>query len=314
MSSSTISTAEIQDIVERLKHQHFRDTTRVTYYSIWKQFFIRLDDRPKRWEDRIILFLGHLIGECHLQSSTVRTYLSAIRAVLAEDEIQLKENHFLVSSLTKACRLKNDTIITRLPIHKELLHRILKELDKWADEENQPYLKVLYRAIFVSSYYGLLRVGEVAQSPHSITVNNVQIGVNKMKLLFILKSSKTHSEADPPQMVKINSTPINRSTNTTANRYCPYKLVDDYSTTRPHVISDTEQFFVFSDCSPVTPEQVRAQLRLMIERIGLDSSLYNVHSMRIGHCSDLLKYGVSVETIKKIGRWKSNAVFHYFRN
>ena len=55
-------------------------------------------------------------------------------------------------------------------------------------------------------------------------------------------------------------------------------------------------------------------LKFMLQKLKLNADLYNVHSLRIGHCGDLLKMGVSVETIKKIGRWKSNAVFNYLRN
>ena len=44
-----------------------------------------------------------------------------------------------------------------------------------------------------------------------------------------------------------------------------------------------------------------------------DKRLYSVHSLRAGRANDLLKLGLSVETIKKLGRWKSNAVFRYLK-
>ena len=34
----SISTAIIQGIVDRLKHQQHRDSTKANYYSIWRQF------------------------------------------------------------------------------------------------------------------------------------------------------------------------------------------------------------------------------------------------------------------------------------
>ena len=56
------------------------------YYGIWKtfnQFIVRLDFKPTNWEDRITLFAGHLI---HLgrKSNTVKSYISAIKAVLSK--------------------------------------------------------------------------------------------------------------------------------------------------------------------------------------------------------------------------------------
>ena len=98
-----------------------------------------------------------------------------------------------------------------------------------------------------------------------------------------------------------------------ANPYCPYKLLQEYIDIRPHSTSEIEQFFVFADRSPVTPLQARETLKTMITRISFQSRLYNFYSLRIDRCSDLLKYGVSVETIKKIGHWKSNAVFSYLK-
>ena len=64
--------------------------------------------------------------------------------------------------------------------------------------------------------------------------------------------------------------------------------------------------------TPVTPEQFRKVLKSMLTDTGLDSQLYNVHSLRIGRAVDMHeKLHISVESIKKIGRWQSNSVFTY---
>ena len=51
----------------------------------------------------------------------------------------------------------------------------------------------------------------------------------------------------------------------------------------------------------------------MLRNSGFNQGLYNCQSLRIGRASDLLKLALSVETIKKLGRWSSNAVFTYLR-
>ena len=84
--SSLISTAYIEDIVEKLSMEKHRDSTRETYHCIWKQFnkfFIRLDAKPCNWEDRLVLFTAYLV-ENKLKSSSIKSYISAIRSVLAE--------------------------------------------------------------------------------------------------------------------------------------------------------------------------------------------------------------------------------------
>ena len=75
---------EIERIVDYLKLQYHRDSSRANYYQIWKifsKFYLRLDSNPNNWSERITLFVGYLI-DTQKQSATVKSYISAIKAVL----------------------------------------------------------------------------------------------------------------------------------------------------------------------------------------------------------------------------------------
>ena len=74
-----------------------------------------------------------------------------------------------------------------------------------------------------------------------------------------------------------------------------------------------EQFFIFRDKSPVTARNARELLKLIIANLGLDNKNYGMHSLRIGRASDLIKYNYSLEEVKRMGHWKSNAVYKYIR-
>ena len=139
------------------------------------------------------------------------------------------------------------------------------------------------------------------------------MGLNKNKILFILHTSKTHSKSDLPQLIKIASM-LKHSSESSIKKNCPFYIIKKYINVCPANSSEKEQFFVFSDHSPVTPDEVRKTLKQLIVQVGLNPDLYNVHSYRIGRGSDLMKLGLSVETIKKLGRWKSNTVFRYLRS
>ena len=105
-----------------------RSSTRRNYYCVWKSFnnfIISLDRKPRFWEDKLTLFVGFLIHNGK-KSSTVRSYVSAVKAVLLDIDIELNYNQFLIQSLTRACRLINDQVCTRLPIYKAMLHLILQ--------------------------------------------------------------------------------------------------------------------------------------------------------------------------------------------
>ena len=208
--------------------------------------------------------------------------------------------------------MKNDKVIARFPIHKDLLHMILCDIKSYYGKKGQPYLAKLYMAMFSIAYFGLLRAGEVAEGPHSIVTGNVYVGTNKNKILLILNTSKTHGKGNHPQRIRINSLPLQLKYNTgTDKTLCPFKLLNEYSAIRPRARVKTDQFFVYRDHSRVTQDNLRKVLKSSLNRLHFKSSLYNLHSFHIGRCGDLYKLGISVETIKKIGRWKSNAVFNY---
>ena len=271
-TSSSISTKAVEHIIEKLKSNNNRLSTKKTYYNIWKkfnQFFIRLDRKPKTWEDRLTLFVGYLVQDKN-KSSTIKSYISAVRSVLMEDGVKLNEDKYLLTSLTRACKLKNDHVQTRFPIRKGVLKILLKTTKTYFRDKGQPYLAKLFRALFVSAYYGLLRVGELTAGPHAILAKNVHIASNKNKILFILESSKTHGKDKHPQLVKISSTKIeetfrDRSLNLknlnlahSTDNICVYTILNEFLSVR-HKGQDRnkEQFFVYSDNSPVTPSQMR---------------------------------------------------------
>ena len=83
--------------------------------KMFSQFYLSLDIKPDTWEEQITLFIAHLI-DMNKQSSTIKCYISAVRAILKQDKINLKEDQFLITSLTRAACLKNDCVRLRLPI------------------------------------------------------------------------------------------------------------------------------------------------------------------------------------------------------
>ena len=316
-SVKSISTAAMLEVIEKLKMNQHRDSTQKGYYNIWKsfnEFFLRLDHKPNNWEDRIVLYVGYLI-DTKKQSSTVKSYISAIWAVLQCGGVTLHEDSVQIASLVRACRLRNDKLKTRFPISKGILNVILNKLQKIFD--TQPYLLALYQALFASAYYGLLRIGEVTQSPHVVKATDVHLGLNKRKLLFILRTSKTHGKGSKPQMVKISSSrPSNAKMVKNKDaliscKFCPYALLRAYITIRNDIVELNEQFFIFSDGTPVKPHHARTVLSNSLRQIGMRHNLYGFHSFRSGRSQDLLKAGLSVETIKKLGRWKSNSIYTY---
>ena len=116
---------------------------RKNYFSVWRtfnNFVISLDRKPTSWEDRLTLFVGYLVNDGK-KASTIKSYVSAIKAVLMEIKVELTTDMFLITSLTHACRLINDHVRTHLPILKGQLNMILKQAV--IRFQGQPFLTVL---------------------------------------------------------------------------------------------------------------------------------------------------------------------------
>ena len=310
-SDALISTRKLELFIKSIQNKHCRNSTMQNYFRIWcnfNEFYLKLDRKPGSWEEQLMLFIGHIINKKR-KSAMIKSYVSAIRAILFNGGIILNEDKCLLTSLAKACKICNNKVRVKLPIKKGMLNVILDKCNIIFQDQN--YLRCLYRAVFASAYYGLLRVGEISAGNHPIKAVDVHIGENKNKLLYVLRSSKTHTENMKPQLVKIAEITSGKQTVRKDSLYCPFSIVQHYIEVRPSCKSCIEPFFVFSDRSPLKPAHVRRSLKTILKNFGLDFRSYGTHGFRGGRSCDLYNMGVSVETIKKLGRWKSNAIYAY---
>ena len=254
-------------MVDRLLSNQNRKSTNKIYLSVWRQFnsfIMKLDVIPHSWEDRTTLFIAYLVDK-GMQSSTVKSYVSAIKNFLVTDGYKWRDEEVLLSSLTRVCKLVNDQVKARLPIHCALLEMILFEVRRNFQKSNQPYLEKLYLAMFALGYYGLMRVGELAYSERVVKAKDIHIATNKDKILIILYSSKTHSVGCRPQKIKIVSNRCEWSGKYANRKFCPFALLRNYISARGNFVRDDEQFFIFRDRLPVIPDMARTLLRNLLD-------------------------------------------------
>ena len=311
LNTSRLSVDYIRTVMEKLKNKQTRESTTANYLNIWRKFnnfVIRLDKRQTSWEDCVVLYGTYLV-EMGTQSSTIKSYFSAIKHILRTDGYDWNDDKAMLTTITKSCKLINDTVQLRLPISRGLLDLILYELERLLN--GQPYLLIMYKAIFALAYYGLMRIGELTQGNHPILAKDIHIASNKDKILLVLHTSKTHGKESYPQKIKIEATNIERSK--IPSYFCPFSIARTYMKIQGNYLENNEQLFVFSNRSTVKPDHVRAKLKAALCALNLDPVHYGMHSMRAGHATDMYKQGYSISEIKKAGRWKSNAVYKYLK-
>ena len=239
--TSKISSEQLKLECDSLNSFRHKPSTRATYHSVWRkfnEFIIKLDVIPPSWEERASLFCAYLVKIKNLQSATIKSYLSAIKAKLADDNYKWNQNLMLFSSLTNI-GVENDEHKNRLPIQSGLfnmLHFELNRMLKW--EKTRIFLILLYRAIFMCLYYGLMRIGEVTLGPHALKAINVHQGRNKTSILLVLYSSKTHKKSDGPEQIKIKQEPFDHPD------YEPVVKINKYIEIRPPYMTENEQLCI----------------------------------------------------------------------
>ena len=187
--------------MERLKSQSVRDSTAQNYLGIWRnfnKFLIRLDRKPKSWEERTALYCIYLINE-GAQSSTIKSCVSAIKSTLKGDGYLWDQSNMLLELLVKACKPKNDHVFYRFPIRLGLFEMLLFETARYFSINNQNYLEILYMAIFALAYYGMMRIGELVEGQHTVKAKDVHLVLSKNKIRIYLHTSKHMEKIKNPK-------------------------------------------------------------------------------------------------------------------
>ena len=194
MMLSSISTSHMYRIIERLKSSQHQKSTDRNYLGIWRNFnnfIIKLDVKPDTWEARASLYGAYLV-ESGVQSSTLKSYMSAIKKVLTLDGYVWDQNKLLLNTLTNACRLINDRVRTRLPIRFHLLEIMLFEIHRKFTENRAVLFGVsLHEHYNVCLLWVTQDRGTNSKCARS-EGKRVHISTNRNKFLLVLHSSKTH--------------------------------------------------------------------------------------------------------------------------
>ena len=176
----------------------------------------------------------------------------------------MNEDTALIAALTRESRLLHDSYHTYLTIRRSVLNLLLNSVEGYFGDNPQPFLLKLYRALLSMTYFGLFRIGEVTNSSHVVKAWDVHIGTNKNKLLFVLHTSKTHDKSKKPQLIKVSEVSKSKQImkqHAQNDVNCPFRILKEYLQECGRRKTEEEQFFVFSDNSPVQRYHFRQMLK-----------------------------------------------------
>ena len=181
----------------------------------------------------------------------------------------LERLHTILRSVKK---VQGGSTFKRLPITFDILVLLCRELRKGIFT---PFTDLMLEAVcFCTAFFGFLRCGEFTCKANfnpdvNLTMGDVQFINNDTCIQLNLKSSK----ADPfRQGVKVHLF-------TTGDSVCPVSALIYYLNAIPKTNRMTMQpLFVDSQLRPLSRSYFSHLLRITLQRIGLNSSIYLPHS------------------------------------
>ena len=192
---------------------------------------------------------------------------------------------------------------SRAPITEGTLTSIVGSLTQICTSE---YETKLFKAAYLLTYHGLLRVSEVVfttvfQKQKPLIRSDITFESDFKAVKIRIRMSKTN-QTGQSTILRI---PVAKDQN-----MCCVQALCNYLDVRP---SDQIYLFCHANSLPLTQYQFSAVLSKTIKALGLPIQHYKTHSFRIGRATTLSAQGVPTEAIKKLGRWKSNCVSSYIR-
>lgn len=262
--------------------------------------FVKL---PNVWPpplEHIVFFISHHY-EQGSAASTIATYLSALSFSEKINSYNIQPgNKFVITKLISGYKNLRNKQDSRLPITFPILSKLPHALSNVC---KQVYEKILFKTAFILAFFGFLRISEFVfnQDSPDKTLRFQDISFVGQCLHVNIRYSKTDQKG-------YNSTLI--ITQLTNSEMCPVKALSKCMKVRP---TSTDYLFCHSNGTPLTRYQFCAVLRHCIKFLGLNANSYKSHSFRIGAATQASLNAVDDESIKAMGRWKSQSYKKYIR-
>lgn len=240
-----------------------------------------------------------------LKFSSVKQYLNIIRLLHLSANLPNPLQEFNIHyTLRGIQRTLGCAPSQKLPITPDLLMVILKDLNL-----SNPTDAAVWSAALML-FYSLLRRGNVLVSSWSTFDSNKHlcqrdVRISPVGLLMRIRWTKT---------IQFRERELNLCLPRMRNHVlCPVESYFHYHSLATGVARDTPVYVLpsASGPKPLSPVAFTNRIRLALQRGGFDSSKYAGHSFRRGGASWALKSGLSVETIRQLGDWRSLAYMNY---
>ena len=213
-------------------------------------------------------------------------------------------DNFVIKKLLHAVRKTTHSQDKRLPITVPILKALPGALSKTVVSQ---YETTMYKAMFFSAFFALLRVGELTStqfgSANILQLSHIQLPNTQNEPTHIIINMQNHKHAQGTPM------PITMTTQKDIS-ICPVKALINYLRLRG---TQPGPLFILHDGRSVPSYVFTTTLKECIATMGLDPQQYTSHSFRIGGASFAHQHNFSDIQLQRLGWWKSSAYRRYIR-
>lgn len=295
-------------MIQKLLQTSQAPSTRATYQRSWRTFQRFLQDYKLPSElpippSQLALFIAYLNYQ-QAAPATIETYCAGLAYVHKLQDLPDPTTPYIIQRLIKATRHRA-TPDVRLPVSLELLRRLTRSLPHVT---SSAYEHRMYKAMFVLPFFGMLRLSEFTTSAttapqHTLKLGDVALPGGLPRRVIITISSYKHANGKRPVSLQIGGRPTDPA-------LCPVRAMEEFLAVRGAAAG---ALFSFPDGNGISRATFNQVLRAAAAHGGIDVSRVTSHSFRIGGATAAADAGFSDDEIRRMGRWKSNAVQKYIR-
>lgn len=232
-------------------------------------------------------------------SSSITSAMSVISFVHKCKGFVEPNKTFIVQQALKGIRNNKPCRDNRLPITKDLLHKLCNSLQHI---QSSPRVRAMLKSMYLLAFYAFLRVGEftLSHGNHANVLQLQDVLFEENRYVTMMFSKFKHSKNRKCNVnVYAQSVP-----------YCPVQSLHEYMYYRGRTPGP---LYVTHDGVIVTREWFASCLKQSVQFLKLDTTMFKSHSFRIGAASYAAMTGMSDSQIRIMGRWNSNVFLRYIR-
>ena len=307
--ASTSSLSEGLSLAEKYLSGGVKDSTHSQYdrvYLIWRHFCAE-NGLPELDAGHAALAACLSITMDQSKSLSKVTMLSA--AIANQHRIHLKPSptsHESISLLFRGFRLAHSKLREPvMPMSPEILRQMIGKI--YQPQHGCDGLRaspVLWRTVWraVIEFYSLWRYSDVIKLKRS-DLSFEQLPSAHLKITFTGGKNDLFSEAGARLI----------ASDLTDTKNCPVQLTRHYL----QFLGSSHTGFLVSACrpdghpdgaKPLIYTAALADLRKLLNDLGYDGNLYGEHSGKRGAASHAIDSGMSVDTLQRLGGWRSSTM------